>query len=53
LLQCKDCRKWYGAEDDEFGPCGIKHARGDKEYVTFGLKDCDEPEMLRTIDWEK
>ena len=49
MLHCKDCQRWYGAEDDEFGPCSIKHSRGDREYVTFGGHECDEPEMLRTL----
>jgi hypothetical protein len=33
---------WYGAEDDEVGPCSIKNMRGDKRYMTIGLHDCDE-----------
>ena len=48
-LHCKDCVRWYGGEDDEYGPCGLKHERGDKKYVTFGMQECDEPEMLATL----
>ncbi len=44
--QCKDCDKWYGQEDDEYGPCMYKHARKDKRYVTYGYHDCDEVEEL-------
>lgn len=40
---CKDCRYWYGAEDDEYGPCQIKQSRGDRRFVTFGGHECDEP----------
>lgn len=43
---CKDCDKWYGQEDDEYGPCMYKHARKDKRYVTYGFHECDEPEEL-------
>ena len=41
-LKCKDCENWYGAEDDEVGPCTIKNQRGAKRYMTFGMHDCDE-----------
>jgi len=41
-MRCKDCEKWYGAEDDDYGPCSIKHARGDKKYITHGDHRCDE-----------
>ncbi|HVM45895.1 MAG TPA: hypothetical protein VM582_08170, partial [Candidatus Thermoplasmatota archaeon] len=41
--RCKDCRYWYGAEDDEFGPCQVKQSRGDRRFVTFGGHLCDEP----------
>jgi len=41
-LNCKDCNLWYGAEDDEVGPCSIKNMRGDKRYMTIGTHDCDE-----------
>ncbi|MHB8587019.1 MAG: hypothetical protein ACYDDF_14415 [Thermoplasmatota archaeon] len=41
------CRYWYGAEDDEFGPCQLKTARADSRFVTFGEHDCDEPQALR------
>jgi hypothetical protein len=44
---CKDCDKWYGAEDDEYGPCLYKHARGDTKFVTHGSHECDEPEELK------
>jgi len=53
MLQCKDCDKWYGGEDDEFGPCNLKHMRGDRNYITFGYRDCDEPDMLRTLESKK
>ena len=45
--QCKDCDKWYGQEDDEYGPCMYKHARKEKRYVTYGYHDCDEIEELQ------
>jgi len=41
-LKCKDCENWYGAEDDEVGPCTIKNQRGAKRYMTFGMHNCDE-----------
>jgi len=41
-LSCKDCENWYGAEDDEFGPCMIKSLRGDARYITQGVFACDE-----------
>ena len=44
--RCKECRYWYGAEDDEFGPCQIKQSRGDRRFVTFGGHLCDEPLAL-------
>ncbi|HLE97241.1 MAG TPA: hypothetical protein VI997_07715 [Candidatus Thermoplasmatota archaeon] len=49
-LKCKDCRYWYGAEDDEYGPCQLKNVRGDARFVTFGLHDCDESQALREYD---
>lgn len=49
-LNCKDCEMWYGAEDDGYGPCSIKHARGDDEYLTHGFHDCDEPEWLEALE---
>lgn len=42
ILHCHECDKWYGAEDDEFGPCMIKNMRGDGKYVTHGSHECDE-----------
>jgi hypothetical protein len=49
--QCKDCDKWYGQEDDEYGPCMYKNARGEKRYVTYGYHDCDEAEeLLRRVE---
>ena len=39
---CKDCECWYGNEDEEYGPCTVKHRRGDKRYVTHGSHKCDE-----------
>ena len=43
---CKDCDKWYGQEDDEYGPCMYKHLRKEKRYVTYGYHECDEAEEL-------
>ncbi len=43
---CKECDKWYGQEDDEYGPCMYKHHRKDKKYVTYGYHECDEVEEL-------
>lgn len=43
---CKDCDKWYGQEDDEYGPCMYKHLRKEKRYVTYGFHECDEIEEL-------
>ena len=44
---CKDCDKWYGQEDDEYGPCSYKNLRKEKKYVTYGYHECDEEEELR------
>ena len=52
-LHCKDCPRWYGAEDEELGPCSIKHARGDKKYLTQGYHECDEPEQIRWFGEQK
>ena len=41
-LHCLDCPMWYGAEDDGWGPCSIKHQRGDVRFLTFGGHLCDE-----------
>ncbi len=51
---CKDCDKWYGQEDDEYGPCMYKHHRKDTKYVTYGYHECDEVEELerRVKLWE-
>lgn len=49
-LQCKDCRFWYGAEDDEVGPCSVKHMRGDRAFLTHGTFTCDEEEGSRYED---
>ena len=46
-LRCKDCEKWYGQEDDEYGPCAYKNARKEKKYLTYGYHECDEAEELR------
>lgn len=43
---CKDCDKWYGQEDDEYGPCMYKHLRKEQRYVTHGFHECDETEEL-------
>ncbi len=45
-LQCKDCNKWYGAEDDEYGPCLYKHSQEDHRFVTYGAHYCDEADEL-------
>ena len=52
---CKDCDKWYGQEDDEYGPCMYKHARKDRRYVTYGFHECDEAEELerRVKMWQE
>lgn len=39
---CKNCEKWYGSDDDGFGPCSIKNGRGDKRFITFACHHCDE-----------
>ena len=54
-LFCKDCDKWYGQEDDEYGPCMYKNARKEKRYITYGYHECDEVEELtrRVERWEK
>lgn len=44
--RCLDCDKWYGQEDDEYGPCMYKNHRKDKKYVTYGYHECDEVEEL-------
>jgi hypothetical protein len=41
-LHCLDCPMWYGAEDDGWGPCSIKHQRGDVRFLTYGGHACDE-----------
>lgn len=41
-MKCKDCEYWYGADDYDYGPCSIKHARGDKKFITHGFHECDE-----------
>ncbi len=43
---CKDCDKWYGQDDDEYGPCMYKNLRKEKRYLTYGYRECDEPEEL-------
>jgi hypothetical protein len=52
--RCKDCDKWYGQEDDEYGPCMYKHLRKEKRYVTYGYHECDELEELeqRVKTWK-
>ena len=52
---CKDCDRWYGSEDDEYGPCQYKHLRKEKKYITYGYHECDEPEELerRRKLWEE
>lgn len=50
-LHCRDCPLWYGEEDRGWGPCSIKHQRGDMRFITFGAHQCDEgylpPVVLR------
>jgi hypothetical protein len=41
-LHCRDCPLWYGEENRGWGPCSIKHQRGDIRYITFGGHECDE-----------
>jgi len=53
ILHCKDCPRWYGAEDEELGPCSIKHARGNKKYITQGYHECDEPEQIKWFEEQK
>ena len=52
---CKDCDKWYGQEDDEYGPCMYKHFRKEERYVTYGYHECDELEELerRVTMWKQ
>ena len=33
---------WYGEENKGWGPCSIKHQRGDVRFITFGGHLCDE-----------
>lgn len=40
--ECLECPYWYGAEDDEYGPCSLKTARHEDRYLTFGTWACDE-----------
>jgi len=49
VLVCKDCRYWYGAEDEGFGPCSLKHMRGERKYLTWGSHACDEKVALQEI----
>ena len=41
-LFCRNCPLWYGDEDAGWGPCSIKHRRGDERYLTIGSHPCDE-----------
>jgi hypothetical protein len=41
-LRCRECPMWYGGEDNGWGPCSIKHRRGDDRYLTWGGHLCDE-----------
>lgn len=50
-LSCRDCPMWYGAEDEGWGPCSIKHRRGDVRYLTWGGHACDE--NYRPPHWGK
>ena len=49
-LRCKDCGRWYGGEDEGFGPCSVKRNRGDPKYITFGAHLCDEPSVVGDTD---
>ncbi|MBU7004334.1 MAG: hypothetical protein HXS50_02115 [Theionarchaea archaeon] len=49
-LRCKDCKYWYGAEDEGVGPCSLKHQREDVKYLTWGVHLCDEQSAL--IEYE-
>lgn len=40
--RCLECGYWYGAEDDEYGPCSLKTARNADRFMTFGTFECDE-----------
>lgn len=40
--RCLECAYWYGAEDDEYGPCSLKTARNADRFLTFGTFECDE-----------
>ncbi|MDX1611161.1 MAG: hypothetical protein R3185_02245 [Candidatus Thermoplasmatota archaeon] len=40
--RCLECAYWYGAEDDEYGPCSLKTARDTGKFLTFGTFPCDE-----------
>ena len=42
VLHCRDCPMWYGEENKGWGPCSIKHQRGDVRFITFGGHECDE-----------
>lgn len=46
-LLCKDCKYWYGAEDEGAGPCSLKHGRGDAKFLTWGNHACDEKAALK------
>ena len=52
---CKDCDRWYGQEDDEYGPCMYKNLRKERKYVTYGHHECDELEELerRVARWRE
>jgi hypothetical protein len=43
-MHCKDCARWYGAEDSGLGPCSVKHGRQERRYITHGFHVCDEIE---------
>ena len=49
-LRCKDCRYWYGAEDEGAGPCSLKHGRGERKFLTWGLHLCDEKVALKEYE---
>ena len=42
MLHCRECDKWYGSEDDGYGPCTVKNQRADKKPLTYGAHECDE-----------
>lgn len=50
MLKCTDCRHWYGAEEDEYGPCTILHQQGADQYITYGGQDCIVDEVREAYE---